>query len=94
MRQYRRLSFAAPVVLVVGALAGCPAPKKPEPIHDNPPAPQPTKRTVEECKAITPGTACEGDESCAIDTDCPTGFQCVDGTWQEAKVACNPPPPN
>lgn len=95
MRQARRVSFAAPFVMVVGALAaGCGGAKKPEPIHDNPPAPEHPKRTVEECKAIVPDSACEGDDRCEIDPDCPSGFQCRDGKWQQVQTACNPPPPS
>jgi hypothetical protein len=95
MRQTRRVSFAAPFVMVVGALAaGCGGATKPAPIHDNPPAPQPPpKRTVEECKAIAPDSACDGEERCDIEMDCPQFLLCHDGTWHMVQTACNPPPP-
>lgn len=92
MRHRRRVSFAAPFVMVVGTLAACGAPK-PSPVHDNPPSPLPPKRTVEQCQQIVAETPCEGAESCQTETDCGSGFKCRDGKWQRAEMACNPPPP-
>ncbi len=92
MRQNRRVSFAAPFVMVVGALVtGCGGAKKPVTISQNPPPPSPM--SIQECQALVEGAACEGTESCSIDPDCPTGFTCQEGKWVKHQVACNPPPP-
>ncbi|MBL0219817.1 MAG: hypothetical protein IPQ07_38880 [Myxococcales bacterium] len=98
MRQQRRISFAAPFVMIVTAACGGPA--KQTPIHDNPPQPQPqpqttpTELTAEQCKAITHDSPCEGTQSCHIADGCGlNGFECRDGKWQEQMLLCNPPPP-
>ncbi len=102
MRETRRVSFAAPFVMVVGTLAGCGGPKTSEAVHANPPPPEikpgsespPKQLTVEECKAITRGTACEPEQRCEIASGCGlNGWQCRDGKWQEMMMLCNPPPP-
>ena len=91
MRQHRRIAFAAPFVIVVTAACG----GAKTPVHDNPPDPKRGALNAEACKLIQPGERCETNgERCDSDPDCPTGFDCVDGKWQERKVACNPPPPS
>ncbi|MEO7094882.1 MAG: hypothetical protein ABI175_16605 [Polyangiales bacterium] len=91
MRQLRRTSFAAPVILVVTAACSGPAKK---PVLDNPPQPQPqAKHTPEECAAIVPDSACEATDRCDLASDCPASFECRDSKWQKVMAACNPPPP-
>ena len=94
MRQHRRVSFAAPFVMVVGALGACGGAKKPEPLHDNPPGPQTAKLTPEQCKEIQHDAPCAPDDRCEIATGCGlNGYECRDGKWHELMTLCNPPPP-
>ena len=91
MRQQRRISFAAPFVMVVTAACGGPA--KQTPVHDNPPAPN-TPLRVEECKALTREASCTGRQTCHIADGCGlNGYECRGGQWHEQLSLCNPPPP-
>ena len=102
MREQRRVSFAAPFVMVVGTLAGCGGAKKTEQLTHNPPQPEtqrgpegtPKQLSVEECKAVERDTACEPEQRCEIATGCGlNGWKCRDGKWREMMTLCNPPPP-
>jgi hypothetical protein len=92
MRQHRRVSFAAPFVMVVTAACGGPKTKG----HDNPPDPKvdPSQLGPEACKQIQNGERCATDgDRCEISKDCGlNGFECTGGKWQEQMTMCNPPP--
>jgi len=93
MRQYRRVSFAAPFVMVVTAACG-----HAEKGHDNPPSPklEQSQLTPEVCKQIQPGERCDTNgEHCETGESCGIhGFECTDGKWKEQMNLCNPPPPS
>lgn len=94
MRQLRRMTFAAPFVMVVTAACGSGA----GPGHTSGASPggHPAPISEAQCKEITHGSACAAGAACEIATSdgCGLrGWKCEDGKWHEQMLLCNPPPP-
>jgi hypothetical protein len=89
----RRLSFAAPFVVVVA----CSGASKPAPVIAPPDRPSTSGLSSDECKALVADSPCTQDgATCNIEGDgCGLiGYTCRSGTWSSDYVACNPPPPS